>query len=859
MKKNNLFGRLKAAATCAAVALTAFAVPAAGTQKQADAASDVNYAKALQYSLYLYDANMCGKEVGEKSRLDWRDDCHTYDSSVSTPYGVMDLSGGFHDCGDHVKFGITGAYAATMLGWSYYEFNDAFSKIGEADHLQTITDYFCDYFRRCTVMNGSSVQAFCYQVGDGQKDHDSWQSPEKDTMDRPVKFATSSDPCTDVVAETAAALAMNYINFKNPDDLTYAKALYSFAKSNNKANHTGSAPFYQGGSYLDDLAMASAVLYKATNDSSYKSDCAKWIADSNWAYTTRQPLCWDSVWPAVNALYGEEWSRVAENIDNNKSNTTSEGYFCLDDWGAARYNTALQMECLVYDKHNNSSSYTSWAKGQMEYLFGANKNNQCYMVGYADNSVKFPHHRAASGFTDFPSENKGKDFAHVLVGALTGGPNKNGEYRDVTDEYTLTEVGVDYNAALVGALAGLYLKYGAGQSPDPSVPGTSGTKPPVPTDAPTEAPTEAPTDDPIWSESQYEILIKSLPNTTAYNVGDKLDLTGLKVNLELYDQHGEHHIIYDNVSPLDNPDAFIVDTSEFDSSKAGTYTIKISCTDEYQSFLPTEPVSFKVEVTEITTKPPVTDIPQPTAPPATDVPSSGTNKIDVNKTVEVGSSLEIDISGLIPDGAEAEKIIINISSDAEIGTPAYGCDISMKEGYMQGLNNAVLNTSGNTGTIEYDIKDILDKIDTNGKIKVNYWWGNAPLKVESVTSVFKSNTPIEPTQAPTDSPDEPTDPPVEPTDPPTPTAPPVTENLPDGTRYGDVNLDGKINISDAVALSKYLIDPNANPLGKGDDASILEAKANADCQRDNLLDGLDTTLIVNYSAMLTSASELGKK
>ncbi len=519
MKKHKLFNRVKAALIGTAVTAAALISPMAMPQQKADAASvDINYAKALQYSLYLYDANMCGVEVGEKSQLDWRDDCHTYDSKVSTPYGTMDLSGGFHDCGDHVKFGITGAYSATILGWSYYEFKDAFTKTGQADHLQTITDYFCDYFKRCTVMSGSSVQAFCYQVGDGNTDHASWQSPEKDTMERPALFTSSSNPCTDVVAETAAALAMNYINFGNQEDLTYAKALYSYAKTNYKGKDAGchnAAPFYTGSSNLDDLALAAIILNKATKDSSYKTDCEKWIADSNWAYTTDYPLCWDSVWPAVNALYANEWNRVAENIDKNKNDTNSEGYYCERDWGSARYNVALQLEGLVYDKHKNSSSYTSWAKGQMEYIFGANKNNQCYMVGYDSNSVKEPHHRAASGFTDFPSQNKGKAFANILVGALVGGPDKSGNYYDEVDKYEYTETGVDYNAAFVGALAGLYTKYGAGQSVASSVPGVSGHSGPVITTAATTTVTTTVKTTSTSAATTEEVTGKTTENTTA--------------------------------------------------------------------------------------------------------------------------------------------------------------------------------------------------------------------------------------------------------------------------------------------------------------------------------------------------------
>ena len=93
---------------------------------------EYNYAKALQYSIYFYDGNMCGTEVNENDRYQWRGDCHTYDAqvplqpmvdSVGTNLsqsfideyreildpdgdGYVDVAGGFHDAGDHVKFGM---------------------------------------------------------------------------------------------------------------------------------------------------------------------------------------------------------------------------------------------------------------------------------------------------------------------------------------------------------------------------------------------------------------------------------------------------------------------------------------------------------------------------------------------------------------------------------------------------------------------------------------------------------------------------------------------------------------------------------------------------------------------------------
>ncbi|MBN2533664.1 MAG: glycoside hydrolase family 9 protein [Spirochaetales bacterium] len=94
---------------------------------------DVNWAEALQKAIYFYDANMCGPDAREASRLDWRGNCHIWDAVHVHPSGsgTIDVSGGFHDCGDHVKFGQPQVYAIATLGWGYYEFKDAFIQSGQ--------------------------------------------------------------------------------------------------------------------------------------------------------------------------------------------------------------------------------------------------------------------------------------------------------------------------------------------------------------------------------------------------------------------------------------------------------------------------------------------------------------------------------------------------------------------------------------------------------------------------------------------------------------------------------------------------------------------------------------------------------
>ncbi len=479
---------------------------------------DGNWARLLQHSIYFYDANMCGTEVDENNLYTWRHDCHTYDSqvplvpmkdnigtnlsqdfineysSVLDPDGdgFIDVSGGFHDAGDHVKFGMPENYAASTLGWGYYEFRDAYAETGQDEHIETILRYFNDYLMKCTFRdNNGTVIAHCYQVGDGDIDHAYWNSPEVDTMARPAFFLTADKPQTDYVVSAAASLAINYLNFKETDpeyaekSLDYANALFEFANANPKElsdNTDGPKGYYRSEKWVDDYVWAAAWLFLCTEDISYLNACLEYIdyyAPAGWAH------CWNDVWAGAITMLGvidmnypeidlqnmyrnaqgktqyepaDFWASIREAMVKwSTGYNTPGGYAYLNQWGSARYNTAMQLVCLVYDKYNGNTEYGDWAKGQMEYLMGENPINTCYFVGYCDNSAKFPHHRAASGLTK--AEDTG-DHKHVLYGALVGGPDGNDNHIDVTADYIYNEVTIDYNAAFVGAAAGLYYLYG---------------------------------------------------------------------------------------------------------------------------------------------------------------------------------------------------------------------------------------------------------------------------------------------------------------------------------------------------------------------------------------------------------------
>ncbi|MCR5599512.1 MAG: glycoside hydrolase family 9 protein, partial [Ruminococcus sp.] len=443
----NKLNRLKSAIISGAVAMTSLAGPIASVANpslSATAADSDNYAKLLQYSLYFYDANMCGKLNGDCA-LTWRGDCHTSD----------DVVGGFHDAGDHVWFGQPGGYAASTLGWSYYEFKDAYEATGQGAHLKVITDRFAKFMRDATVLNGNTVQKVLIEKGNGNVDHSYWGAPETQGSRGDMLWTTGG--AANITAEYAAALAANYVNFGNEEDLKYAKALYEFSKKNTNCHNS---TFYDGHwtGADDEIDWAAGWLYLATKDSQYLNE----LKGAGQSYSNHS---WESVQLGAGILKGEitgDWSSAGF-LNNFKGNNYC--FLANWEWGSARQNATAQLCTLVAAKYQKADA--SWAKGQMEYLTGdkafANGQKHCLVVGFKPDSSRNPHHRASSPNVDASQQNDGQQNKYLLVGALCGGPvDANGTYKDIRSDYQGNEVALDYNAGFVGAAAGLYHFYKTG-------------------------------------------------------------------------------------------------------------------------------------------------------------------------------------------------------------------------------------------------------------------------------------------------------------------------------------------------------------------------------------------------------------
>ncbi|XP_045112944.1 endoglucanase A-like [Portunus trituberculatus] len=426
-----------------------------------------DYGQVLCMSFLFYEAERSGKLPADM-RVNWRGDSALEDGADVG----HDLTGGYYDAGDHVKFGFPMAYTATLLGWGLVDFYEGYQATGQVEHGLAAIKWATDYF----IKAHTDTYEFYGQVGSGDLDHAYWGRPEGMTMERPSQKIDKDHGGSDLAGETAAALAAAAIAFQDTDPayatemLGHAKELYDFADTYRELYHVsipGAAGFYQSWSgYGDELCWAALWLARATGEDTYltkarahwdefdytKDDVAQFSWDDKRAgvyamfyYLTKE----DQYLQALNKYLG--WVR-------DGATYTPEGLVHLDTWGANRH--AANVAFLAAKNGVDQDTNRQWAKGQMDQLLGANSRlKRSFVVGYGQNPPVKPHHRSSS--CPYPPTdcsgglmNPGPN-PHTLFGALVGGPSQNGDYEDKRDDFIHNEVACDYNAAFTGALAAM--------------------------------------------------------------------------------------------------------------------------------------------------------------------------------------------------------------------------------------------------------------------------------------------------------------------------------------------------------------------------------------------------------------------
>lgn len=445
--------------------------------------SQYNYGEALQKSILFYEAQQSGS-IPDWNRLNWRGDSASNDGSDVG----HNLTGGWYDAGDHVKFGFPMAYSATVLSWGAIEYKAAYNASGQMEHLKNNLRFVCDYF----IKAHTAPNEFYGQLGNGSADHAWWGSAEVMRMDRPAYKIDAANPGSDLAGETAAALASASIVFADSDPaysatlLSHAKELYAFA-DNYRGKYsdaiTDATAFYNSWSgYQDELVWGAIWLYRATGDAAYLTKAkTEYAFLGNEGQSDIKAYKWGLAWDDKSygcyilmaditdeALYKADAER---HLDYWTSGHNGEriayspgGQAHLTTWGSLRHTANTSFLAFVYSDKvatTKATTYHNFAVSQLNYILGDNPNNRSYMMGFGNNPPRNAHHRTAHGtwtnnLSGVPENNR-----HILYGALVGGPGSpNDNYVDDRTDYVANEVACDYNAGFTGALAKMYSEYG---------------------------------------------------------------------------------------------------------------------------------------------------------------------------------------------------------------------------------------------------------------------------------------------------------------------------------------------------------------------------------------------------------------
>lgn len=429
-----------------------------------------DYVDAFEKGLWFFDANKCGPDAGQDSVCSsWRGACHTSDSD-----GSIDLTGGYHDAGDHVKFGIPQFWTAGVLGWIYYEYKSDLDRAGLSSRLMSVIKRFTDFI----LKSHPSAGVLYWEVGDGHSDHAYWGPPETQPSERPVKKIDSSNPGTDVSGLASAALSLMYLNYRNTDSgyanqcLQGAIELYNLAR-----NYMGQTrcDFYKSSSHYDDLAWAAVWLAVATGDNSYLDPVDGYLDERNNYGDDNYNKQWAPAWDDVALFAMLKMAQLTENfkymigIENNLTwygqdlRQTPGGLPWLDSWGVLRYAAAEAGLGFMASKLVGINLYNSTAEDTMDYILGDNPRNSSYVTNYLGNPPRHPHHRANEPDRDGNTNG--------MIGALVGGPNESDGYTDDVNDYVMNEVAIDYNASYLLGMAGMiYFSSGGAPAPSPVPP-----------------------------------------------------------------------------------------------------------------------------------------------------------------------------------------------------------------------------------------------------------------------------------------------------------------------------------------------------------------------------------------------------
>ncbi|MGF7141179.1 glycoside hydrolase family 9 protein [Roseimarinus sediminis] len=434
-------------------------------------ASDV-YEPALKTSMRAFYLWRCGTAVeGEHNGITYRHEvCHTNDGYLDylgDKGKIKDGTGGWHDAGDHGKYVVNAGATVGVLFMAWDHFN---RQLNDFDFELPETAAGYPSFLKELKWETDWLLKMTYPDGSGRVSHKLTRTnfsgfimPEDD--EAPRYFTEWSSAAT---GSFVAMMAQAARYFK-PYDADYAKRCldaamlsYKYLKEHSEYQRFEQGDFKTGGYQshdADDRLWAAAELWETTGEQGYLDELEeqmrgmKNLVDENWDWgdlsnlgvftyllSEREGRDSELVEKASSAAIEIANTIVQQGEEDLFSRPLGNRYY----WGCNGTVARQVMNLQVANKLQADEKYLATALNALHHLFGNNVYGRSFVTGLGHQPPMHPHDRRSGA----------DNIEAPWPGYLVGGGQSATDWTDVEASYTTNEVAINWQAALVYALAG---------------------------------------------------------------------------------------------------------------------------------------------------------------------------------------------------------------------------------------------------------------------------------------------------------------------------------------------------------------------------------------------------------------------
>lgn len=348
----------------------------------------------------------------------------------------VDVTGGWHDAGDQLKYLITGSNATARMIMAYRLFPNAFSdrvnalgqqgSNGVADVLDEAR-WGLDWVHKLHYAPGKLI----HQVAD-DRDHIGWKPVTHDPSDygwgkntyRVAYFATGKPQglskykskatgIANLAGRSAAAMALGYqVWMEDTLDEAYARKclqaaedLYAMAKEKEgyqQGNSYGAPYRYNEDTWTDDMEWAAAELYRATRKPHYLEEAKhyaeltatlSWIEKDTSAHYQFYPFL-NMAHYALYDLVDEDFKKVLagyyrqgieKTLQRAGKNVFRNGVPFI--WCSNNLVVDLALQIILYEKMTGDLQYHAYMLALRDWLLGRNPWGVSMFTGIPRNGV----------------------------------------------------------------------------------------------------------------------------------------------------------------------------------------------------------------------------------------------------------------------------------------------------------------------------------------------------------------------------------------------------------------------------------------------------------------------------------------